>query len=271
MSLQVRLVVIFVTLEVMGLYNIFQDALNIGIEHLHRQFAALGSLEDGLILFVLSWLQHIVTCQHRSNGIVASIPVTHIHTLPTPLVANDGSQQFVVLYSVWTIQFIIRGHDSPGIALLHHNLESLQIDLTKRTLGNLRDVVIAVGLLIVGHEVLRTSRRSLTLYTTHITSANGTREVGILRVILVVTSAQWITDEVHCRRENPVESELAYLVANALPHLKGCFAIPGRSQCHRSHEVGGVIIVMIPRTCSAHAQTLLRVSTVSLRNTQTIY
>ena len=90
----------------MSLYHILKNAFNVGIEHLHGQFATLGSLEYGLILLVLTRLQHIVASKHRSYGIVASIPVAHKHTLPAPLVANDSSKQFTILHSVWTIQLI---------------------------------------------------------------------------------------------------------------------------------------------------------------------
>ena len=97
MGFQVWGVLIIVTLKIMRLYYILQDTFHIGIEDIHRQFAALGGSEDGLILFVLSGLQHVVASLHGSYGIVASIPVGDIHTLPTPLVANDSSQQFMVL------------------------------------------------------------------------------------------------------------------------------------------------------------------------------
>ena len=90
MGLQVGSIMILITLEVVGLHHIFQDALHVGVEHGHRQLTALGSLEDGLILFVLTRLQHIVACQHRSDGIVASVPVGNVHTFPAPLVAHDG-------------------------------------------------------------------------------------------------------------------------------------------------------------------------------------
>ena len=107
MGLQVGGVVVLITLEVMGFNHIFQDTLHIGIEHLHRQLAALGSFQDSLILLVLSGLQHIVACQHRSNGIVASVPVRHIHTLPAPLIAYDGGQQLTVLHGIRAVQLII--------------------------------------------------------------------------------------------------------------------------------------------------------------------
>ena len=156
------------------LNDILQNALHVGVEHLHRQFTTLGSLEDGLILLVLTGLQHVVTGHHGSNGIVTGIPVTDIHTLPAPLVANDGRQQFVVLHRIRTVQLVIRCHDGPGIALLHHNLESLQVNLTQCTLRHLRDIIVTVRLLVVGHEMLRTSRRTLALNTLHIACADGT-------------------------------------------------------------------------------------------------
>ena len=157
----------------MGLYHIFQNALNVGIEHLHRQFATLSSLKDSLILLVLTGLQHIVTSHHSSNGIVASIPVAYKHTLPAPLVANNGGKQLAVLYSVWTIQLIIRCHDGPRITLLNHNFKSLQVNLTERTLRYLRDIVITVCFLVVSHKVLRASSCTLALHTTHIACSDG--------------------------------------------------------------------------------------------------
>ena len=157
----------------MSLYHIFQNALNIGIEHLHRQFSTLSSLKDSLILLVLTRLQHIVTSQHSSYGIVASIPVAYKHTLPAPFVANDSSKQFTILHSVWTIQLIIRSHNSPRITLLNHYFKSLEINLTERTLRHLRDIVIAVSFLIVSHKVLRAGSCTLALHATYIACSDG--------------------------------------------------------------------------------------------------
>ncbi len=134
MRLQVRLIAIFVALKAVCFDDIFQDALYVGVQHLHRQRTALGSGQNGLVLLRLSGLQHVVASQHGGYGIVTGIPVTDVHTLPTPLVANDGGQQFVVLYGIRTVQLVIRRHDGPRVTLLHHNLEGLQVYLAQGTL-----------------------------------------------------------------------------------------------------------------------------------------
>ena len=85
----------------------------------------------------------------------------------------------------------------------------------------------------------------------------------------MVASAQWVTDKIHGRRENPIESELAHLVANALTYLKGSLAVPVRGQRHRSHKISWIVIVMIPSAGGIHAQTLLRVGTIGFGDTQT--
>ena len=262
MCFQVGLAIGLISLEIMSLYHIFENALNVGIEHLHGQFATLGSLEYGLILLVLTRLQHIVASQHSSNGIVASIPVAHKHTLPAPLIAHNGSKQFTVLHSVWTIQLIIRGHNRPRITLLYHYFKSLQVYFTECTLRHLRDIVIAVCFLIVSHKMLRTGSCALALHATHIPSSNRPRKIRILRIILMVATAQRVTNQVHGGRKNPVEPELTHLVTDALPYLKGSLAIPSRSQRHRSHKIRRIVITMIPGTGGIHTQALLRVGTI---------
>ena len=134
MRLQVRLIAIFVALEAVCLDDIFQYALDVGVEHLHRQLAALGSSQNGLVLLGLSGLKHVVASQHRGYGIVPGIPVADVHTLPTPFIANDGGQQFMVLHGIRTVQFVIRCHDGPRVTLFNHNLEGLQVYLAQGTL-----------------------------------------------------------------------------------------------------------------------------------------
>ena len=270
-SLQVGSIVIFVSLEVVGLHHIFQNALYVGIEHLHGQRAVLCGSQDGVVLLRLSGLQHIVASQHGSHGIVAGVPVADVHALPAPFIANDGGQQLTVLHGIRPVQLVIRRHDSPRVALLHHDFEGLQVNLAKGTLRDLRDVVVAVCLLIVGHEVLRTGRSTLALHTMHIAGGDGAREIRVLRVILMVAAAQRITDKVHGRRENPVEAKLAYLVADALPYLESCLTVPRRGQRHRGHEVGGVIVAMVPRPLGIHTQALLGVGAIGLGNAQALH
>ena len=156
----------------MGLYDILQNALYVGIEDVHAQLATLCSSQNGLVLLGLSGLQHVVAGLHGFYGIIASVPVGYIHTFPAPFIANDGRQQLVVLYGIRTVQLIIRGHDGPRVALLDHDLKSFQIDLTECALRYLRDIAVTVGFLIVGHEVLRTGSGAFALYTLYIACCN---------------------------------------------------------------------------------------------------
>ena len=84
----------------------------------------------------------------------------------------------------------------------------------------------------------------------------------------MVTTTQRVANQVHSRREDPVETKLTHLITDALSHLEGSLTIPRGCQCHRSHKVGGIILTMIPWALSAHAQTLLRVGAIGFRNTQ---
>ena len=157
----------------MSLYYIFQYTLYVSIEHLHRKFTALCCLIDSLILLVLTRLQHIITSHHSSYGIVASIPVAYKHTLPSPLVANNGCKQLTILNCIRTIKLVIRCHDCPRITLLNHNLECLEINLTECTLRHLRDVVITVCLLVVCYKMLWTGSCTFTLNALYIACSNS--------------------------------------------------------------------------------------------------
>ena len=85
----------------------------------------------------------------------------------------------------------------------------------------------------------------------------------------MVASTQWVTDKIHGRRQNPIESELTHLVTNTLTNHKGSLAVPGRGQRHRSHKICRIVIVMIPSAGGIHAQALLRVGTIGFGDTQT--
>ena len=85
----------------------------------------------------------------------------------------------------------------------------------------------------------------------------------------MVTTTEGITDQVHRGRQNPVESKLAYLITNTLSYHIGSLTIPCRSQRHRSHEVGGIIIIVIPVALGVHTQSLLGVGAIGLRDAQT--
>ena len=64
MVFQIWFVGVSIVVEVMTLDNKLQNAFHIAVKNSHRQPSILRIGKQFVILFVLSWLQHVVTCHH---------------------------------------------------------------------------------------------------------------------------------------------------------------------------------------------------------------
>ena len=102
-------------------------------------------------------------------------------------------------------------------------------------------VVHAVGFLIVGRKVLDAGTYIVLLHTGDIGSSSLTSHHGIFRVVLEVTTAQWVTHDVQGRGQQHVGTILFDLLADGLSHLLDELGVPGRGQQGSDGEVGAVV------------------------------
>jgi len=107
MRLQIRLVGVFISLEVGSLENHLQNTLHILIEDGFVQRSVLHTLHDGFVLLGQTGLQHVVACHHLCHGILAAKPVGHHHALEAPFVAQHRCLQLLVFRSVDTVQVVV--------------------------------------------------------------------------------------------------------------------------------------------------------------------
>ena len=103
-------------------------------------------------------------------------PVGHHDALIAPVIAQNLGEQVVVAHRELAVDFVVRCHDGPGIALAHGNFEATQIDFTCGTLADTLVHASAVGLLRVDGEVLGGDACALALHTVDVGGSNLTRQ-----------------------------------------------------------------------------------------------
>ena len=99
----------------------------------------------------------------------------------------------------------------------------------------------AVGLLVVGSEVLDTRAHIIFLHTFDIGRSGLTGHHGILGVVLEVSSTQGVTHDVEGRSQQHVGTILLHLLTNGLTNLFYQLGIPRRGQQCSDGEVGAIV------------------------------
>ena len=115
--------------------------------------------------------------------------------------------------------------------------------------------VHAVGLLIVGSEVLDTRAHIVLLYASDVSGSRLTSHHRILRVVLEVTSAERVTHDVQGRSQQHIGTILLHLFTNGLANLFNQLGVPGRGQQRTNGEVSAVIGIVIALTGSVDTQS----------------
>ena len=125
--------------------------------------AALERGEERLLLARGPRHQQLVAGLHLRHGVPPAEPVGHHQPVEAPVVPQDAREQLGALRGVGAVQLVVGGHHRPRPGLADGDLEAAQVDLAQRPLGDLDVDGVAVPLVVVGGEVLRTrSRRPAT-------------------------------------------------------------------------------------------------------------
>ena len=97
MGFEVGLVGGLVAVVARRLLDEFHDTADAGVECCLWQFVVFHGVQDGGVLLLTSWLQHVVACCYLLCAVCSAKPVGHHRALEAPLVAQHGLQQFAVL------------------------------------------------------------------------------------------------------------------------------------------------------------------------------
>ena len=255
MRLQVGLVGVLVALESRAFLHEVECAAHAAVEVGLGKLATLHSGDDGVELLLLARLQHVVTCPHLCGTVLTAEPVGHDSTLVAPFIAQDGLHKVFALGSIGPVDVIVRGHHRPGLAFLNGNLKTLQVDFTQGTLGDVRIVVHAVGLLVIGGKVLDARAHAVTLNTFDVGGCSLTDYQRVLTVVLEIAAAQRVAHDVHGWSQQHVGTVLLYFVADGSAHLLNEVGIPRRGKKGTDGKMGAVIGCAVTFTGGVNAQS----------------
>ena len=151
---EVRLVGILIPGEAGGADDVLEHPADVAVHVGLGDGAVLDPGDDTMDLILHSGLHQVVAGDDRLGGTGFVAPVGHHDAVEAPLVAEDGGQEVMALLGVGAVEFVVRGHDGPGVGLLHHYLEALQGHLAQGAGVDAGVILHAVGLLVVGGEML---------------------------------------------------------------------------------------------------------------------
>ena len=154
-------------------------------------------------------------------------PVSGDHSLEAPLAAENIFQKLTVLRSAVTIDCIVGGHDRPWLCFFYNDLETFQIDLAKCTLGNTGIAVLSVGLFVICCKMLHRSCNVLGLDTFYHSCAHLSGNQRILGIVLEVSSAKWVSVDIHSRGKPYCKIVLLHFLGTSLSHLLNKCRVPG--------------------------------------------
>ena len=184
------------------------------------------------------WHTNIVAAQNTPVVLRLVIPVCDHDAGVTPFFPEDAGKQVIFFGGVVAVEQVVGGHNTPGAAFLHHDLKTLQVDLTQSPLADPGVAAGTVGFLIVNAEMLGTSADTLGLDTLNHGSGQLTRHQGIFGVVLKVTAAQRTTVDIHSRGQPHTDIILPDFLAGGFAYLVHDLGIPSGCQ-HGSHRPGG--------------------------------
>ena len=126
---------------------------------------------------------------------VGSAPVGHDQPIETPLVAQQGGEQPLVLGAVDAVQHRIRRHQRPH-AGANHSLERREVHLAKRRVVDLVRHRHTSELHVVGHEVFGARANPFALHTVDVGDGELAGEERVFAERFEVAATEWVASEV---------------------------------------------------------------------------
>ena len=139
---------------------------------------------------------------HRTGDRVGRVPVRHEDTLEAPPFAQNADGKVAVLSHVLPVDEVVARHNGSHARLLDGLAEHRKVNLVKRTLvSSIESIGYAfpVVFLIVAAEMFDRGHHTLALHARDVCGRRLGRKVGILAVVLEITTAQRRAVDVHAR------------------------------------------------------------------------
>ena len=164
-------------------------------------------------------------------------PVRHHEPVPLPLVVQDLLEHRRLGHRR-AVDGVVGGHDGPGAGVAHDRLERRQVQLPQRPLVDPRLEREALGLGVVGHEVLDRGGDALGLQAAHVGRPDPAGQQRVLAEGLEVAAAVRRAVEVDHRREHDVDALAARLGGQQAAEPLDPRLVPGGRQQRRRRHVG---------------------------------
>ena len=175
----------------------------------------------------------------------------------------------MVAHRELAINLIVRSHNGPRVTLADGNLKATQVYLTCCTLADTFVDAGTIGLLRVDGKVLGRYANALLLHTLNIGSSNLTRQQGIFRIVLEITTTEGIAMQVHARTQNDVATVFLGLITNSLTDFTNQFCVPSGSQTRTNRESSSIIGFVSTFASGVDTYTGRAVRQYGSRNSQT--
>ena len=160
---EVRPVAVGISPEARSLYYESEYIAYAGVEFAFRQAAVADGLVYGLVLPVLSRLQHIVAGVNLCRRVLSAAPVGHNAAFVAPVAPEHPFQQFRVLGGIYAVEVVVGGHYRPWGTLAQCDFPVAQIELAQGPHAHPGVAGQAVDLAVVHREVLEGCAHSVGL------------------------------------------------------------------------------------------------------------
>ena len=172
------------------------------------------------------------------DAVAHRAPVAHHQAVETPLVAEDGREQLVVLGGVGAVDDVVAAHDRPRRRVLDRDLETGEVDLAQRALVDDGVDDESVRLLVVDGEVLDARADAAGLDAPHHGSGELAAEKRVLRQVLEAAPATGMPFDVEARAEHDRHALRERLLANGAADRFDERRVPARAERNRRREAG---------------------------------
>ena len=165
------------------------------------------------------------------------VPVGHDDAVEAPLVLEHVAQQRALGHRR-AVDAVVGGHDGPGARVGDDRLERRQVQLAQRALVDAGVEREALGLGVVGDEVLDRRADALGLQAAHVGGADARGEQRVLAEALEVPAAERRAVQVDRRRQQDVDALAPALGGQQAPEALDPPFVPRRRQGGRRRDVG---------------------------------